>query len=80
MATQKVALITAGTAGLGAQVARMLAPDFRIVHPFHPRYETALLRTFQGNQLREQRRPRQSPPRRAAPNTQHNQLIGNASV
>ncbi|KAI9688802.1 MAG: hypothetical protein M1822_001159 [Bathelium mastoideum] len=31
MATQKVALITAGTAGLGAQVARALAPDFRLV-------------------------------------------------
>ncbi|KAF7185753.1 Granaticin polyketide synthase putative ketoacyl reductase 2 [Pseudocercospora fuligena] len=27
---QKVALITAGTAGLGAQIARVLAPDFRI--------------------------------------------------
>jgi NAD(P)-dependent dehydrogenase (short-subunit alcohol dehydrogenase family) len=27
----KVALITAGTAGLGAQVARVLAPDFRVV-------------------------------------------------
>ena len=31
MASQKVALITAGTAGLGAQIARTLAPDFRIV-------------------------------------------------
>ncbi|KAM0717890.1 hypothetical protein Q7P37_006222 [Cladosporium fusiforme] len=32
MATaQKVALITAGTAGVGAQVARVLAPDFRVV-------------------------------------------------
>ena len=31
MAAQKVALITAGTAGLGAQVARTLAPDFRVV-------------------------------------------------
>jgi NAD(P)-dependent dehydrogenase (short-subunit alcohol dehydrogenase family) len=31
MAFQKVALITAGTAGLGAQVARVLAPDFRVV-------------------------------------------------
>ncbi|GAB1725120.1 hypothetical protein NU195Hw_g6841t1 [Hortaea werneckii] len=30
MASQKVALITAGTAGLGAQIARTLAPDFRI--------------------------------------------------
>jgi len=30
-AVQKVALITAGTAGLGAQVARALAPDFRVV-------------------------------------------------
>ncbi|KAG9702109.1 hypothetical protein KCU73_g18351, partial [Aureobasidium melanogenum] len=31
MATQKVALITAGTAGLGAAIARVLAPDFRVV-------------------------------------------------
>ncbi|TKA50021.1 hypothetical protein B0A49_12310, partial [Cryomyces minteri] len=31
MAAQRVALITAGTAGLGAQVARVLAPDFRVV-------------------------------------------------
>ncbi|GAM82419.1 hypothetical protein ANO11243_003980 [Dothideomycetidae sp. 11243] len=30
-ATHKVALITAGTAGLGAQIARALAPDFRVV-------------------------------------------------
>lgn len=30
-AAQKVALITAGTAGLGAQIARALAPDFRLV-------------------------------------------------
>lgn len=31
MAAQKVALITAGTAGLGAAIARVLAPDFRVV-------------------------------------------------
>ena len=31
MAFQRVALITAGTAGLGAEVARKLAPDFRVV-------------------------------------------------
>ncbi|EOD48536.1 Short chain protein [Neofusicoccum parvum] len=31
MAAQKVALITAGTAGLGAQIARVFAPDFRVV-------------------------------------------------
>jgi len=30
-ATQRVALITAGSAGLGAQIARVLAPDFRVV-------------------------------------------------
>jgi len=30
-AIQKVALITAGSAGLGAQIARVLAPDFRVV-------------------------------------------------
>ncbi|KAF2156999.1 oxidoreductase ucpA [Myriangium duriaei CBS 260.36] len=33
-ATQKVALITAGTAGLGAQIARVLAPDYRVVINF----------------------------------------------
>ena len=31
----KVALITAGTAGLGAQIARALAPDFRLVSDVH---------------------------------------------
>jgi NAD(P)-dependent dehydrogenase (short-subunit alcohol dehydrogenase family) len=31
MSVQKVALITAGSAGLGAQIARVFAPDFRIV-------------------------------------------------
>lgn len=31
MTTQKVALITAGSAGLGAQIARVFAPDFRVV-------------------------------------------------
>ena len=30
-AVQKVALITAGSAGLGAQIARTFAPDFRVV-------------------------------------------------
>jgi NAD(P)-dependent dehydrogenase (short-subunit alcohol dehydrogenase family) len=35
MATQKVALITAGTAGLGAAIARVLAPDFRVVRSSH---------------------------------------------
>jgi hypothetical protein len=34
-AVQKVALITAGTAGLGAQIARALAPDFRLVSETH---------------------------------------------
>jgi len=28
---EKVALITAGSAGLGAQIARVLASDFRVV-------------------------------------------------
>jgi hypothetical protein len=31
MSVQKVALVTASSAGLGAQVARVLAPDFRVV-------------------------------------------------
>ncbi|KAF2147400.1 uncharacterized protein K452DRAFT_217908 [Aplosporella prunicola CBS 121167] len=31
MSAQKVVLITAGSAGLGAQIARTFAPDFRIV-------------------------------------------------
>jgi NAD(P)-dependent dehydrogenase (short-subunit alcohol dehydrogenase family) len=35
MSVQKVALITASSAGLGAQVARALAPDFRIVSSVH---------------------------------------------
>ncbi|KAL1310752.1 hypothetical protein AAFC00_001004 [Neodothiora populina] len=30
-APQKVALVTAGTAGLGAQIARTFAPDYRVV-------------------------------------------------
>jgi NAD(P)-dependent dehydrogenase (short-subunit alcohol dehydrogenase family) len=30
-ALQRVALVTAGSAGLGAQIARVLAPDFRVV-------------------------------------------------
>ena len=39
-AVQKVALITAGTAGLGAQIARALAPDFRLVSEAHMCKET----------------------------------------
>jgi NAD(P)-dependent dehydrogenase (short-subunit alcohol dehydrogenase family) len=31
MAAVKVALITASSAGLGAQIARVFAPDFRVV-------------------------------------------------
>ena len=31
MAATKVALITASSAGLGAQIARVFAPDFRVV-------------------------------------------------
>ncbi|KAK4986434.1 hypothetical protein LTR50_005340 [Elasticomyces elasticus] len=31
MAAQKVCLITAGTAGLGAQIARAFAPDYRVI-------------------------------------------------
>jgi len=31
MSVQKVALITASSAGLGAQIARVFAPDFRVV-------------------------------------------------
>jgi hypothetical protein len=31
MATTKVALITASSAGLGAQIARVFAPDYRVV-------------------------------------------------
>lgn len=33
MSVQKVALITASSAGLGAQIARAFAPDFRVVSP-----------------------------------------------
>lgn len=41
-AIQKVALITAGTAGLGAQIARALAPDFRLVSEVHICEETSM--------------------------------------
>jgi hypothetical protein len=40
MSVQKVALITASSAGLGAQVARVLAPDFRVVSTSQLRSET----------------------------------------
>jgi hypothetical protein len=30
-APERVALVTAGSAGLGAQIVRALAPDFRVV-------------------------------------------------
>jgi NAD(P)-dependent dehydrogenase (short-subunit alcohol dehydrogenase family) len=30
-ASERVALVTAGSAGLGAQIVRTLAPDFRVV-------------------------------------------------
>jgi hypothetical protein len=39
---QKVALIAAGTAGLGAQIARALAPDFRLVSEVHTCDETSI--------------------------------------
>jgi NAD(P)-dependent dehydrogenase (short-subunit alcohol dehydrogenase family) len=31
MMSQKVVLITAGSAGLGAQIARVFAPDYQVV-------------------------------------------------
>jgi len=45
-AVQKVALITAGTAGLGAQIARALAPDFRLVSEVHMCKETPVTNRF----------------------------------
>lgn len=54
-AIQKVALITAGTAGLGAQIARVLAPDFRVVRKGTITIATRICRiTLPGDQLREQ--------------------------
>lgn len=51
----KVALITAGSAGLGAQIARVLAPDFRIVsqYPSLTRSYWALLTVPAVHQLHE---------------------------
>ena len=48
MAAQKVALITAGSAGLGAEIARQLAPDFRIVRS-KPPLEISKLLTYTMN-------------------------------
>ncbi|EOA85131.1 uncharacterized protein SETTUDRAFT_42278 [Exserohilum turcica Et28A] len=41
MAAAKVALITASSAGLGAQIARVLAPDFRVVINYSSNSERA---------------------------------------
>jgi NAD(P)-dependent dehydrogenase (short-subunit alcohol dehydrogenase family) len=42
MAATKVALITASSAGLGAQIARVFAPDFRVVSYLNLTYPAAL--------------------------------------
>lgn len=55
MAAQKVALITAGTAGLGAQIARVLAPDYRLVrHATEYNTWRPELNAFLGHQLCQQ--------------------------
>jgi NAD(P)-dependent dehydrogenase (short-subunit alcohol dehydrogenase family) len=41
MATTKVALITASSAGLGAQIARVFAPDFRVVRLHTPLFRVS---------------------------------------
>jgi NAD(P)-dependent dehydrogenase (short-subunit alcohol dehydrogenase family) len=42
MAATKVALITASSAGLGAQIARVFAPDFRVVRYSNLTYTASL--------------------------------------
>jgi hypothetical protein len=54
MAAQKVALITAGTAGLGAAIARVLAPDFRVVRWIKTRNIPPVPDFLTGNQLCKQ--------------------------
>jgi NAD(P)-dependent dehydrogenase (short-subunit alcohol dehydrogenase family) len=58
MAAQKVALITAGTAGLGAAIARVLAPDFRVVCSFQDSQQYTQPNLLMGDQLRKQQLPR----------------------
>lgn len=53
---EKVALVTAGSAGLGAQIVRALAPDFRVVsqHLSLSRSEPTWLTVAEVHQLHEQ--------------------------
>lgn len=71
MATQKVALITAGTAGLGAQIARTFAPDFRVVRPSFIHIPDNAHLTRPGHKLRKQHRTRRVPPDRTRLDPQH---------
>jgi len=72
MATTKVALITASSAGLGAQIARVFAPDFRVVRaeiPFSHMFSTYLDQvqqlTYPGNKLLLKLRASKHPHERA---------------
>jgi len=53
---ERVALVTAGSAGLGAQIVRALAPDFRVVsqHLSLRRPEWTWLTVTEVHQLHEQ--------------------------
>lgn len=55
---ERVALVTAGSAGLGAQIVRTLAPDFRVVsqHLSLRRSERTWLTIVEVHQLLEQLR------------------------
>ena len=71
MAAQKVALITAGTAGLGAQIARVLAPDFRVVSTTIIKPEVSQTYCLSGHQLRKQPVSRQGDPGRTPQHPEH---------
>lgn len=59
MAAQKVVLITAGTAGLGAQIARAFAADHRVVGASAQQQRRIITIDMNpGNQLCQQRFPR----------------------
>jgi hypothetical protein len=80
MATQKVALITAGTAGLGAAIARVLAPDFRVVRSFQAFQQHTQANFLAGNQLRKQQLSRRRRPQRTPRHPQHRPFYSHPSL